>query len=235
MLSFGKSKTMSKKQKQEMQPPQQSKQRPQDILNVDSMLERGNGGLDEERSSRAPSRADSQMNSPESKSLKQRARQITDDAQYQTEGASPARKSMTLGSPGNAGRLERPPLREFTEALLESFQDLDTAYKMMDLSGNGRITSSEFRAACRSVGYSGDVMEIYDLIDVQGNGYIAKRDFAQLLTYVSQIESPSPVRQNRASRNDHEVKRQMLEQQWARKPSSAKANLVSNAQHNYRT
>lgn len=120
-------------------------------------------------------------------------------------------------------------LREFTELLLESYQDLDTAYQMLDLSGQGNIGPSEFRAACRSMGYMGDAMQVFRAIDTQKTGVIGKRDFAQLFKYVIELQ-PSQSRQQTPRRVNQDVKKHMLEQQWAKKPSVAKTNLVVNAQ-----
>jgi len=247
--------------KKESQPPRLDRQRTQpNLFTVDSMLPPEEECPELER----PKESEPQPTSPKASSLKQRARttfistlagqriatlgsHLRDGgAQHSPEATSSGHNARTPSSPVETGMeiVLDDPLREFTEALLESYQDLETAFQMMDLSGSGRISLSEFRAACKSVGYSGDATEIFRLIDTRGNRVVGKRDFAQLFRYVEELQllslrsprSPSQPHQTlKRGKSDQEVTRHILEQQWAKKPTVAKANVVTKFQQKANT
>lgn len=110
-------------------------------------------------------------------------------------------------------------LRNFTEVLLESYQDLESAYSMIDLAGEGKITLSEFRAACQSMGFEGDPRSVFQALDTKGAGVIGKKDFAQLLRYAELLMQEGEDEANMPEGF-------LAQQRFSKPPTVARASLM---------
>jgi len=118
-----------------------------------------------------------------------------------------------FGAPVNSA------LRNFTEVLLESYQDLESAYAMIDLGGEGKITLSEFRAACSSMGFEGDAKSVFQALDTGKTGVIGKKDFAQLLRYAELLQEEGEDEANMPEGF-------LAEQRFSKPPNVARASLM---------
>lgn len=139
--------------------------------------------------------------------------------------AGMSRPSTARSSKMQKGAQAAPPpvnrdLRDFTETLLESYQDLDTAYSMIDLSGAGKISLPEFRAACKSMGFEGDANAVFQALDVYRTGIVGKRDFAQLLRYAQLLQGGEDEEDLK------DMQGYLAGQSFAKPPNVARASLV---------
>jgi len=80
-------------------------------------------------------------------------------------------------------------LQDFGASLLSKFGDVKTAFKVIDLNGNGKISGSEFAANVRQI-YKGDVTAVFKVLDADCNGTIGFSEFQKY----DQPQREKPIR-----------------------------------------
>jgi len=69
---------------------------------------------------------------------------------------------------------------EFISALLKSFSNMQAAFDVFDVSGNGRLTMAEFRDGARSMHFYGNSDDIFKELDTTKSGTISRTEFLGL-------------------------------------------------------
>lgn len=101
-----------------------------------------------------------------------------------------ARRSSTLLKGKRVyGQEAETLLHDFGSSLLNKFGDVKTAFKVIDLNGNGQISGSEFAANVRQI-YKGDVTAVFKVLDADCNGTIGWKEFQKY----DQPQREKPVR-----------------------------------------
>lgn len=79
-------------------------------------------------------------------------------------------------------------IREFVHFLHLSFgEDLQDAWRELDVDGDGGMSFEEFQTGCTSIGYFGPAAVVYAVLDGDGGGAIAWDEFKVLENYKSNI------------------------------------------------